>query len=86
MSTKARRGASGKRIINDLIKRAKTLSGLRTKQDILSSALKHYLEYLKRNGAKTEKSFYELTKHLAGSIEGPTDLAHNKKYLQGFGQ
>ena len=33
-----------------------------------------------------QKSFYELTKHLAGNVEGPSDLAHNKKHMQGFGQ
>jgi DNA recombination protein RmuC len=30
-------------------------------------------------------SIYELSKHLAGSIEGPEDLGTNKKYLEGFG-
>jgi len=29
---------------------------------------------------------YQLTKHLAGSLEGPSDLGHNKDYLQGFGE
>jgi len=27
------------------------------------------------------KSFYELTQHLAGSVEGPSDLGRNKKRM-----
>ena len=33
-----------------------------------------------------QESFYELTKHLAGSVEGPSDLVHDKRHMNGFGQ
>jgi len=29
---------------------------------------------------------YELSKHLAGIIEGPRDLSYNPKYMEGFGE
>jgi predicted nucleotidyltransferase len=36
--------------------------------------------------SEKQKSFYELTKHLAGSVEGPSDLDHDKKHMQGLVQ
>jgi predicted nucleotidyltransferase len=33
-----------------------------------------------------QQSFYELTKHLAGSVDGPSELSHNKKHTQGLVQ
>lgn len=32
------------------------------------------------------KSFYDLTKHLCGSVAGPADLSTNKKYMAGYGE
>jgi predicted nucleotidyltransferase len=31
--------------------------------------------------ADKQKSFYELTKHLAGSVEGPSELSYDKRHL-----
>jgi hypothetical protein len=71
--------------LDELISRAKTLSGFKTKNEILVYALHLYIEYLEKNFSVTKHSFYELTKDLAGSVEGAPDLAHNKKHLEGFG-
>ena len=36
---------------------------------------------------KAAPTFYELTKHLCGSVRGgPSDLATNPKYMRGFGE
>ncbi|GEM_PF-5923290 len=72
--------------MNELISKAKILSGLKTKQAILNQALQFYIEHLELNKTDKNMSFYQLTEHLAGSIEGPSDLAHNKEYMQGFGK
>ena len=71
--------------LDDLINRAKSLSGFNTKNEILVNALQLYIEYLEEKFSVTKKSFYELTKDLAGSVEETADLAHNKKRLEGFG-
>ena len=31
-------------------------------------------------------SAYDLVKHLVGTLEGPSDLATNPKYMKGFGE
>lgn len=72
--------------MNKLISKAKTLSGLKTKQEILNHALQFYVEHLELNKINKNQSVYQLTEHLAGSVEGPSDLAHNKKYMQEFGK
>ena len=72
--------------MNELISKARMLSGLKTKQEILNQALRFYVEHLEQNKKDKNKSFYQLTEHLAGIIEGPSDLAHNKKYMQEFGK
>lgn len=71
--------------LNELINQAKELSGIKTRREVLIYAMQLYIDNLDRQYKINERSFYELTKHLAGSIEGPSDLAHNKKYLEGFG-
>jgi hypothetical protein len=87
MPVKTREIAPFKRTLDELIKRAKVLSGLKTKQEILDQALQLFLQHLEQQKILgNQKSFYELTKHLAGSVEGPSDLAHNKHHMQGFGQ
>jgi len=87
MPVKTRSISSVQTTIDDLIKRAKLLSGLKTKQEILDRALQLFLQQLEQKRFFDKKeSFYELTKHLAGSVEGPSDLAHNKQHMQGFGQ
>ncbi|MDZ7288860.1 MAG: type II toxin-antitoxin system VapB family antitoxin [candidate division KSB1 bacterium] len=87
MPVKARDLTPGKRSIDELVKRAQSLSGLKSRQEILSHALQIFLQHLEQKKLSGQpKSFYELTKHLAGSVDGPSDLAHNKKHMEGFGQ
>jgi hypothetical protein len=71
--------------LDELFSRAKNLSGFKTKNEILVYALQLYIEYLEKKSSANNHSFYELTKDLAGSIEGAPDLAHNKTHLKGFG-
>ncbi|MDZ7361002.1 MAG: hypothetical protein ONB46_09785 [candidate division KSB1 bacterium] len=75
MPAKTREMAPLKRTLDELIKRAKALSGLKTKQEILDQARQLFLRHLEQQKIlDKQKSFYELTKHLAGSVEGPSDL------------
>ncbi len=69
-----------------LVKHAQKLSGLKKKEDVLDQALRVYLKHLEKRASNGQPSFYELTKHLAGSVQGPSDLARNKKYMEGFGR
>lgn len=71
--------------LDELIFQAKKLTGIKTKRDVLFYAMQLYVDYLEQRHKISDHSFYELTKHLAGTIEGPSDLAHNKKYMEGFG-
>lgn len=68
-----------------LVKHAQKLSGLK-KQEVLNQAMLIYVEHLKKQTGNGQPSFYDLTKHLAGSVQGPPDLARNKKHMEGFGQ
>jgi len=86
MSSRTNHVTSNKPTIGRLIKRAKILSGLKTEQDVIDNALRRYIELLEKSDTKKQKSFYEMTKHLAGSVEGPHDLSHGKKHMQGFGR
>jgi len=43
------------------------------------------IEYLSNSEVKAKSSFSDLAKDLSGSLEGPTDLSTNPKYLSGFG-
>ena len=43
-------------------------------------------EYLLKSELKAESSFSALAKDLSGSLEGPSDLSTNPKYLSGFGK
>ncbi len=59
-------------------------------QDALAAELLARIEAVETtNLPQTEGAFvsaYEVSKHLAGSIKGgPSDLATNKKYLEGLG-
>jgi hypothetical protein len=87
MPVKTRNFIPVKRSVDELVKRAKALSGLKTRQEILDHALQIFLQHLEQKTISGQPiSFYELTKHLAGSVDGPFDLAHNKKHMEGFGQ
>ena len=67
-----------------LLEKAKKISGVKKEEDIITKALQLFVKKYNTFN-KRKKSVYELSKHLAGSIEGPEDLATNKKYLEGFG-
>ncbi|MCF6271125.1 MAG: ribbon-helix-helix domain-containing protein [Melioribacteraceae bacterium] len=43
------------------------------------------VEYLSNSEAKSKSSFSAFARDLSGSLEGPTDLSTNPKYLEGFG-
>lgn len=72
--------------LKELVDYAQKISGIRTKRKVLIYAMQKYIEYLEGQYSKSGQSFYELTKHLAGSVDGPSDLAHNKHYLDEFGR
>ncbi len=55
-----------------LIRAAKTISGLKTKQAILNHVLQFYIRNAEQKNSEG-KSFYEVTKHLAGSLEYPIE-------------
>ena len=67
-----------------LLEEAKKVSGINDEKDIITKALELFVERYKHIGKKN-KSVYELSKHLAGSIEGPEDLGTNKKHSENFG-
>ena len=54
-----------------------------SRSEIIRSAL---LEYFSRDEFEKEGTFLDLSKDLAGSLEGPTDLSANEKYLDGYGK
>jgi Arc/MetJ-type ribon-helix-helix transcriptional regulator len=43
-------------------------------------------QIVKSDEAITPNSCLDLAKDLIGSVEGPSDLSHNKKYLKGYGR
>jgi hypothetical protein len=53
------------------------------KSDIVRDALQAYFAG-QQNGARV--SCLDLARDLAGSIDGPTDLATNPKYMRGYGR
>jgi hypothetical protein len=53
------------------------------KSDIVRDALEAYFAGQK-NGARI--SCLDLARDLAGSIDGPADLATNPKYMRGYGR
>jgi len=55
----------------------------RSKSAVVREALEDRLKAQRRRGQVTA---YDLVKHLCGSIkDGPSDLATNPKYMEGFG-
>lgn len=67
-----------------LLEQAKEVSGVYNEEDIITKALKLFVDKYKYSGRRN-KSFYELSKHIAGGIKGPKDLSYNKKYLEEIG-
>ena len=57
-------------------------SGL-SRSEIVRNAL---TEYFSRDDLNRSGSFLDLARDLAGSIEGPSDLASNKSHMEGFGE
>jgi len=56
----------------------------RSKSALVREALENRLKAQRRRGQVTA---YDLVKHLCGSIkDGPSDLATNPKYMEGFGE
>ena len=53
-----------------------------SKSNLIRSAIEHIVT---SNSAITANSCLDLAKDLVGSVEGPTDLSHNKKHLEGYG-
>lgn len=54
-----------------------------SRSEIVRSALG---EYISRNEIDISGSFLDLSKDLAGSIEGPSDLSTNKSNLKEYGK
>ncbi len=54
-----------------------------SKSNLIRSAIEHIVI---SSSAITANSCLDLAKDLVGSVEGPTDLSHNKKHLVGYGQ
>ncbi|MBS1855468.1 MAG: CopG family transcriptional regulator [Acidobacteria bacterium] len=55
-----------------------------TRSALIRDSLQHAL---RRRPASGELSCFDLAQDLAGSVKGlPKDLAHNPKYMKGFGE
>jgi len=54
-----------------------------SKSSLIRTAIEHIVT---SSSAITANSCLDLAKDLVGSVEGPTDLSHNKKHLVGYGQ
>jgi predicted DNA-binding protein len=54
-----------------------------TKSAVVQEALQAYLAGIDRHQAE---SCLDLARDLWGSVEGPGDLSHNKKYMEGYGR
>jgi predicted transcriptional regulator len=54
-----------------------------SKSNLIRSAIEHIIT---SSSAITANSCLDLAKDLAGSVEGPTDLSHNKNHFAGYGQ
>jgi metal-responsive CopG/Arc/MetJ family transcriptional regulator len=53
------------------------------KSEIVRLAL---IEYLSKDHSNSTNSFLSLSKDLAGSVNGPSDLSTNKAYLKDYGK
>ncbi len=54
-----------------------------SQSEIVRSAL---LQYFSQDEANNVGSFWDLSKDLAGSVEGPPDLSTNMDHLDGYGK
>lgn len=69
-------------IIKEKLKTYSKSKGL-SKSEIVRNAL---LDYFDKDDFRKQGTFYDLAEDLAGSVEGPSDLSTNKKYLSEYGQ
>jgi hypothetical protein len=54
-----------------------------SKSDLIRTALESIVN---TNEEIIPNSCLDLAKDIVGSVEGPSDLSHNKKHLKGYGQ
>ena len=66
---------------------AKVEAVARRRKTTKSAVLREALEiYFKNGSGKPQVSCYDLSKHLCGIYDGPSDLSTNPKYMDGFGE
>ena len=59
----------------------------RTRRITKSALVRESLETALRGRLRRAASCYDLARDLAGTVKGlPRDLAHNPKYMEGFGE
>jgi hypothetical protein len=59
----------------------------RTRRITKSALVRESLEAALRRQPRRRASCYDLARDLAGQVKGlPRDLAHNPKYMKGFGE
>jgi len=66
-----------------------TIIKLRNLPESLVQEVDQFIESLMHRQPKTEKSSvsaYDLTKQWLGCAELPSDLSHNPKHMEGYGQ
>jgi predicted transcriptional regulator len=54
-----------------------------SKSNLIRTAIENIVT---SSSAITANSCLDLAKDLVGSVEGPTDLSHNKKHFAGYGE
>ena len=69
-------------ILNTQLNRYAEKKGL-NKSEIVRLAL---IEYLSKEDSNSKNSVLSLSKDLAGSVNGPSDLSTNKAYLEDYGK
>ena len=55
-----------------------------TRSELIRYAIEQYVE--SETCIQEAPSVYELSKHLAGSVKGPSDLATNPDHMEGYGE
>ncbi|MCH7612874.1 MAG: ribbon-helix-helix protein, CopG family [Candidatus Marinimicrobia bacterium] len=69
-------------IIKEKLKLISEKKGV-SRSEIVRSAL---IEYFSNDDLDKKGSFLDLSKDLAGSVEGPSDLSTNKEFLKRYGK
>ena len=68
--------------LNQALERQARQHGLR-KSQLMRQILETYVE---ENMERTPKSLLDSISDLAGVLDGPADLSHNPRYLNGYGE